>query len=232
LLASLGHPCKFQRVSHLGSVTARHSSSGRVAAALNRGRHLRSAGRPSRWALAHISSCVILKCFIIKMQLNIAVKPFINVFACVRDCVCYFMSTASCPATDASTIVTPLKTTRLRPLGPQIRVNDGQRRGGVLWVFLAAGRWQTSPSRRCVPSAFRVAGRCCWRATHVIEQAGSAHDRPGQADRYSHGTPRDASPIGNRHPPPVLSSRQLPGAAAARDTRTLASDAHRELCYG
>ena len=24
LLASLGHPCKFQRVSHLGSVTARH----------------------------------------------------------------------------------------------------------------------------------------------------------------------------------------------------------------
>jgi len=29
LLASLGHPCKFQLVSHLGSVTARHSSSGR-----------------------------------------------------------------------------------------------------------------------------------------------------------------------------------------------------------
>jgi len=28
-LASLGHPSKFQRVSHLGSVTARHSSSGR-----------------------------------------------------------------------------------------------------------------------------------------------------------------------------------------------------------
>jgi len=27
-------------------------------AALNRGRHLYSAGRPSRWALAHISSCV------------------------------------------------------------------------------------------------------------------------------------------------------------------------------
>jgi len=24
---------------------------------LNRGRHLCSAGRPSRWALAHISSC-------------------------------------------------------------------------------------------------------------------------------------------------------------------------------
>ena len=55
-LASLRHPCKFQRVSRLGSVTARHSSSGRQPnfAALNRGRHLYSAGRPSRWALAHI----------------------------------------------------------------------------------------------------------------------------------------------------------------------------------
>ena len=55
---SLGHPCKFQRVSHLGSVTARLSS-GRQPdfAALNRGHHLYSAGRPSRWALAHISSC-------------------------------------------------------------------------------------------------------------------------------------------------------------------------------
>jgi len=55
-LASLGHPCKFQRVSRLGSVTARQSSSRRQPnfAALNRGRHLRLAGRPSRWALAHI----------------------------------------------------------------------------------------------------------------------------------------------------------------------------------
>jgi len=68
---SLGHPCKFQRVSHLGSLTARHSSSGRQPnfAALNRGRHLHSAGRPSRWALAHISSFVcssssiLLLCF-------------------------------------------------------------------------------------------------------------------------------------------------------------------------
>ena len=58
LLASLGHPSKFQRVLHLGSVTARHSSSGRQPnfAALNRGRHIYSAERPSRWALAHISS--------------------------------------------------------------------------------------------------------------------------------------------------------------------------------
>jgi len=55
-LAGLGHPIIFQRVSHLGSVTARQSSSGRQPnfAALNRGRHLCSAGLPSRWALAHI----------------------------------------------------------------------------------------------------------------------------------------------------------------------------------
>jgi len=38
------------------SVTVWHSSSGRQPnfAALNRGRHLYSAGRPSHWALAHI----------------------------------------------------------------------------------------------------------------------------------------------------------------------------------
>ena len=55
-MASSGHPCKFQRLSRLGSVTVRHSSSGRQPnfAALNRGRHLYSAERPSRWALAHI----------------------------------------------------------------------------------------------------------------------------------------------------------------------------------
>ena len=55
-LVSLGHPSKFQRVSLLGSVTARHSSSGHQPnfVTLNRGRHLYSAGRPSRWALAHI----------------------------------------------------------------------------------------------------------------------------------------------------------------------------------
>jgi len=56
MLASLGHSCKFQRISRLGSVTARHSSIGRQPnfAALNKGRHLYLAGRPSRWALAHI----------------------------------------------------------------------------------------------------------------------------------------------------------------------------------
>ena len=61
---SLGHPSKFQRVSRLGSVTARQSSIGRQPnfAALNRGRHLYSAGRPPRWALAHISSWVKVLC--------------------------------------------------------------------------------------------------------------------------------------------------------------------------
>jgi len=62
---SLGHPCKVQRVSRLGSITALHSSSGRQPnfAALNRGRHLYSAGRPSRWALAYISSYIVY-CFV------------------------------------------------------------------------------------------------------------------------------------------------------------------------
>jgi len=43
-------------LSYFGSVTARHSSSRRPPnfAALSIGRHLYSAGRPSRWALAHI----------------------------------------------------------------------------------------------------------------------------------------------------------------------------------
>ena len=47
LLASLRHPCKFQRVSRPSSVTARHCSSERQPnfVALNRGRHLYSAGR-------------------------------------------------------------------------------------------------------------------------------------------------------------------------------------------
>jgi len=63
LLASLGHPSKFQQVSHLGSVIARHSSSGRQPkfATLNRGRHLHLAGRPSCWALAHTSNVMLLQ---------------------------------------------------------------------------------------------------------------------------------------------------------------------------
>ena len=52
----MGHPCKFQRVSRLGSVTAWHSISGHQPnfAALNSGRHLYPAGLPSHWALAHV----------------------------------------------------------------------------------------------------------------------------------------------------------------------------------
>ena len=63
------HPCKFHRVSRLGSATARHSSSGRQPnfAALNRGRHLHSEGRPSRCALAHILVyCTLMLNFIEK----------------------------------------------------------------------------------------------------------------------------------------------------------------------
>jgi len=56
MLASLGYPCKFQPVLHLGSVMTWHSTSGRQAnfVALNRRRHLYSTGRPTRWASAHI----------------------------------------------------------------------------------------------------------------------------------------------------------------------------------
>jgi len=48
------------KFSYIGTVTAWHSSSGHQPnfAALNRGRHLCSTGRPSGWALAHISSFV------------------------------------------------------------------------------------------------------------------------------------------------------------------------------
>jgi len=53
--------------SLIDSVTARHSSSGRQPnfAVLNRWRHLYSAGRPSHWALAHISSLLLLLFYII-----------------------------------------------------------------------------------------------------------------------------------------------------------------------
>jgi len=55
-------PLQISTASRLGSVTARHSSSARQPnfAALNRGRHLYSAGRPSRLALAHILVVIIM----------------------------------------------------------------------------------------------------------------------------------------------------------------------------
>ena len=53
-------------VSRLGSITALHSTSGCQAnfAALNRGRFLYSAGRPSHWALAHILVVTVFQIFI------------------------------------------------------------------------------------------------------------------------------------------------------------------------
>jgi len=77
---SLGHPIKFQRLSRLGIITARHSSTGHQPnfAALNRGRHLYSAGRPSGWALAHI---LVVFCFrsVRKIKLTIDVSFYANV---------------------------------------------------------------------------------------------------------------------------------------------------------
>jgi len=60
-----GTPANFNRFR----ITARYCSNGRQPnfVALNRGRHVYSAGRPSRWALAHISTLqyitIILYCF-------------------------------------------------------------------------------------------------------------------------------------------------------------------------
>jgi len=51
-----GTPANFNGFRVLAALVARHFSSERLPhlAALNRGRYLYSAGRPSRWALAHI----------------------------------------------------------------------------------------------------------------------------------------------------------------------------------
>ena len=93
LLASLGHPCKLQRVSRLRSVTARHSSSEHRPnfAALNRGCHLYSARRPSRWALAHISSKLtntfsyyIARC----VSYTVLYKPSCCVLQVCNGCLC------------------------------------------------------------------------------------------------------------------------------------------------
>jgi len=80
-LAGLGHPVIFQRVSRLGSVTARQSSSGRQPnfAALNRGRHLCSAGRPSRWALVHI---LVFLCFMYCLWPRYGIGQAIILFPC------------------------------------------------------------------------------------------------------------------------------------------------------
>jgi len=79
---SLGNPSYFQRVSRLGSVTARQSSSERQPnfAALNRGCHLCSAGRPSRWALAHILVYPIL--LLALQQLNCVEYKITGALSC------------------------------------------------------------------------------------------------------------------------------------------------------
>ena len=62
-------PCKFQRVSRLGSVTARHLVVG-ISQTLRRwteGVTCVRQGEPSRWALAHISSI----CFVIHIWCSI-----------------------------------------------------------------------------------------------------------------------------------------------------------------
>jgi len=58
-----GTPANFKGVSRLGSVTAQNSSRGRQPnfAALNRGRQLYSAGRPSCWALALVDILVFFE---------------------------------------------------------------------------------------------------------------------------------------------------------------------------
>jgi len=65
---SLGHPCKFQRVSRLCSITARHSSIGRQPnfAALNKG--LYSARQPSR---RHQPTFLVLFHFMMESCVNI-----------------------------------------------------------------------------------------------------------------------------------------------------------------
>jgi len=81
----------------LGSVTARHSNIERQPnfAALNRGRHLYSAGRPSRWALAHILVLYLLHIRHTPIQTllhsssvdSLQVRP---IYACsVNDCNIY-----------------------------------------------------------------------------------------------------------------------------------------------
>jgi len=84
-LAGLGHLIIFQRVSRLGSVTAWQSSSGRQPnfAALNRGRHLCLAGRPSRWALADILVYFHLP--------GVASIVHIHHAHCARHCYCCFI---------------------------------------------------------------------------------------------------------------------------------------------
>ena len=93
-LADLGHPSYFSRYRVLAALL--HGSqvgSGRQPnfAALNRGRHLCSAGRPSRWALAHILVFIIMQnlagidgaiSIVILCKFNILCVWLENVYSC------------------------------------------------------------------------------------------------------------------------------------------------------
>ena len=66
---SLGDPCKFQRLSRHSwqryCTAVKYSERQPNFAALNRTHHLCSAGRPSRWALAHIIVNVFLRAYLL-----------------------------------------------------------------------------------------------------------------------------------------------------------------------
>ena len=89
-----GTPANF---NGFGSVTARHSSSGRQPnfAALNRGRHLYSAGRPSRWALAHILVLIFLSRIAASASPvegaipGLGSSPLLN-YVCFDVCLCFY----------------------------------------------------------------------------------------------------------------------------------------------
>ena len=68
-------------------------------AALNRGRHLYSAGRPSRWALAHISSSMTLsQCFYAFQFILISICQMMPYF--YSSDKLYLCGQASCASTD------------------------------------------------------------------------------------------------------------------------------------
>jgi len=99
-----GTASKFQRVSHLRSVTARQSSIGHQPnfAALDRGRHhLYLAGQPSRWALAHISSYYYYRRMWFK-SCFVFVRSCVKTTAVIKDGLHFLLLAYSgCPGKEA-----------------------------------------------------------------------------------------------------------------------------------
>ena len=89
-----GIPANFNGFRVCGSITARHSSSGREPnfAALDRGRHLYSAGRPSRWVLAHIlvfhfsSPTVVITAMVVYTVVQFCTRVHVSyrIHVCIR----------------------------------------------------------------------------------------------------------------------------------------------------